>query len=205
MSNESIKFQNTSRDLANKFDSATLSDRIEKVSVELSLDKVKVYNAQLDTEIKRLGITKAQIDNELSKLDLKYKGNLYRAELAAKTVAVMKAAAEYNTYLWDVSFYHERYNLPYGFDLKQGPFGTTFPQIAAAAEQVKTKLLDFLGGHSDDISNLIGSIVDFGSSTLAAVEAAAKKVGVSKNELIYSFRRPADGVRRNQYSVMFRK
>lgn len=202
--NEGMQLSNTSRSLANKFDSATLSNRIAMSAVELDTAKVKLYNSQLDSELKKLGISKAQIDYELSKIDLKYKDNIYQAELAAKCVAVAKAVAEYNTYLWDVDFYHKRYNLPYGFDLKQGIFGTTLPQVAAQGEKVWSSLKEFyFGPYNDAVNNLVRSIVDFSSDTVSALKNAADSLGVSPSQLVHSFRRSADGVRRNQYSVMF--
>ena len=202
--NEGMRLANDSRRLANELDSRTLEYKVSQASVNLDMSKVKLYNSQLDSELKKLGITKAELENEILRIDKQYKGNIYEAELTAKMLLCLKASAEYNTYLWDVSFYHERYNLPYGFNLSQGVFGTTLPQLAAQGEKVWSNVKNFLsGGFSDNVDNLFGSIMDYCRTTATTLSEFAKKVGVSKNELIWSFRRPADGVRRNQYSVMF--
>lgn len=200
--NEGMRLANDSKKLSNTLDSETLANKIALSAVELDSAKVKLYNSQLDSEIKRLGISQAQIDLEMSKLDYRYKGNIYRMELTAKSIAVAKALAEYNTYIWDVGYWHDR-GLPSGTTIGQLPFLAKYANyssglISSAWKELKEGFNGFI-----DFSSFYNTISNLSSNFEEMVSGLAKSLGKTKDEVIASFRRPADGVRRNQYSVMF--
>lgn len=198
--NQGMQLKNDNQAISNYLDSSTVETKIESARVNLDMDKVKLYNSQLDSELKKLGITRAQIENEILEIDKKYKGNIYEAELLAKTILALKSSAEYSSLMFDIDFYNRQHGLPVGYNL---PVLARYSDYASGLiSGAWRELKEFVNGRINfsDFYNTVKSCV---TNTTDALGDIAKNIGVSKNELIWSFRRPADGVRRNQYSVMF--
>lgn len=192
-----------SLDLDNQLKSGTLQNNILMSYKKLRQVDLDYENSKLDGMLKKLNISHEQVmitQDELKNKLYVQDSEIKELVLTAKTVEILRSIAEYNTYLWDTSFYHDRYNVPYGFSLSQGVLGTTIPQVAAQMEKGWSWLKSFTKGviSSDSARDFVGFLMDFGNSTLDGIENFASSVGKSKNELIYSFRRADDGVRRNK-------
>lgn len=199
-----------SKRLDNQFVSQSIPLKIQDMTNHLDLQELKKIHMGFENELSRIGVDIAELDRtykELGIIDL-------RKKIELDTLALLHKTQEYEAYKFARGFYEGRWNVPTGFNLSS-LVGAIVGVGSGFGKLIKNFFNDAFGKEPAPRNPSgfggTGASRDFDVDPAAFVPLALDEdytFGPSVSEVIKNFvssyRRGADGVRRNQYSVLLK-